>query len=230
MDRHLHKPTIVTMEFSLISSSYVALVHCALILLFEISLRDYFFNSHSPLCEKTILNICRLTVIQGMLEILWRSTITLHFPLMTTMLIIIPWTVRRHIAVWPFAHNYISHYKCPSLSFLLLGSFIDFISITFPDERWAISAKPTGLLYTGGWWYTKCHEANLNGIWYSDGDVTEYGAGASWEMWKGYFTSYKTIFIRISNWTEFDIQITSIQLHNNIIMFSLSLLFKDILI
>ena len=42
-------------------------------------------------------------------------------------------------------------------------------------------------LYKGGWWYDRCHESNLNGLYSS----TTYGEGINWRHWRGYYYSLK---------------------------------------
>ena len=42
-------------------------------------------------------------------------------------------------------------------------------------------------IYKGGWWYDRCHEANLNGLYSS----TTYGEGINWRYWRGYYYSLK---------------------------------------
>jgi len=44
-----------------------------------------------------------------------------------------------------------------------------------------------GVSFKGGWWYDRCHEANLNGLYNDD----SYGVGVNWYDWKGHRYSLK---------------------------------------
>jgi len=50
--------------------------------------------------------------------------------------------------------------------------------------------------YSGGWWYSNCHESNLNGR-YLNGENTLYAQGIVWLKWKGYRYSYKKAEMKI---------------------------------
>lgn len=50
--------------------------------------------------------------------------------------------------------------------------------------------------YKGGWWYDKCHTANLNGFQHR-GPHTSYADGINWHPWLGYKNSLKKVTMKI---------------------------------
>lgn len=45
----------------------------------------------------------------------------------------------------------------------------------------------------GGWWYTGCHQVNINGLY----NNTEFGKGMNWNPWRGYQYSLKSTSMKI---------------------------------
>ena len=56
------------------------------------------------------------------------------------------------------------------------------------------SAVHCAQIYKAGWWYKDCHDSNLNGIWYNNGDLADPNVpdGIMWEHWLGNYESVKT--------------------------------------
>ena len=52
-------------------------------------------------------------------------------------------------------------------------------------------------IYTGAWWYTDCHDSNLNGHYYQENENALYAKGITWQKWKGYYVSLKRVTIKM---------------------------------
>ena len=50
----------------------------------------------------------------------------------------------------------------------------------------------------GGWWYRRCHSANLNGFYYPSGPYSAtHAEGVVWYYWKGYRYSLKVTEMKV---------------------------------
>ena len=49
----------------------------------------------------------------------------------------------------------------------------------------------------GDWWYGKCYDSNLNGLYLYGQQKSKRGDGVTWNHWKGYFYSAKRAEMKI---------------------------------
>jgi len=61
------------------------------------------------------------------------------------------------------------------------------------NDVWTNSCAVT---YKGAWWYEKCHDSNLNGL-YLSGSHTSDADGVNWRHWTGYNYSLRFTEMKI---------------------------------
>ncbi|XP_066293839.1 microfibril-associated glycoprotein 4-like [Branchiostoma lanceolatum] len=65
------------------------------------------------------------------------------------------------------------------------------------DRDYDESPESCAQAYLGAWWYSACHDANLNGLYQAGSQVSNGGNGVHWLTWKGYFYSLKHTEMKI---------------------------------
>ena len=58
------------------------------------------------------------------------------------------------------------------------------------------SSNSCATSFKGAWWYERCHESNLNGL-YHRGRHSSYADGVNWYHWKGHHYSVKRAEMKI---------------------------------
>ncbi|XP_069330894.1 ficolin-1-like isoform X2 [Eulemur rufifrons] len=90
---------------------------------------------------------------------------------------------------------------------LALGAFVEGNagdSLTFHNNNFFstkdkdndLSSSSCSVLYQGAWWYSECHESNLNGR-YLGGPHESYASGVNWKTGRGYNYSYKVSEMKV---------------------------------
>merc|ERR1719336_1391856 len=53
------------------------------------------------------------------------------------------------------------------------------------------------LTYKGAWWYSACHDSNLNGMYHNPGHHDSYADGINWAAWRGQYHSMKSSLMMV---------------------------------
>ena len=80
------------------------------------------------------------------------------------------------------------------INFVVGDSLITHHNMRFTAKNRDQDTHPPGncaQLYTGAFWYSACHNVNINGQ-YLKGQNSLYAKGIIWNKWKGYNYSLKT--------------------------------------
>ena len=81
-------------------------------------------------------------------------------------------------------------------TFLLLFHVYSGMQFTTKDKDNDLSADNCAVRFKGGWWYKKCHHANLNGL-YHGGPFHSYADGVSWNAFRGRQYSLKRTELKL---------------------------------
>lgn len=68
---------------------------------------------------------------------------------------------------------------------------------TWDSDNDNYEAVNCALNYKGAWWYNACHRSCLTGAYSANGRTTSYGTGLVWGAWKGFYSSLKTVEMKI---------------------------------
>ena len=68
---------------------------------------------------------------------------------------------------------------------------------TFDADHDRYDSGNCAISYHGAWWYTACHGANLNGIYYTTNPTPTYAKGICWNSYKTYYESMKVSEMRM---------------------------------
>jgi len=66
---------------------------------------------------------------------------------------------------------------------------------TFDNDK-DIDASNCAERFKGGWWYTNCHDSNLNTL-YLGGPHASQADGINWKTWRGHYYSLKFTEMKI---------------------------------
>ena len=61
---------------------------------------------------------------------------------------------------------------------------------TIDRDNDSLNSGNCALTFRGAWWYDRCHDGNLNGL-YHGGSHTSFADGVNWEPWMGHYYSLR---------------------------------------
>ena len=68
---------------------------------------------------------------------------------------------------------------------------------TFDSDHDTYPGKNCAAWFRGAWWYSNCHDSNLNGL-YLVGHHTSFADGIEWGSWHGKYFSLKSTNMMIT--------------------------------
>jgi len=73
-----------------------------------------------------------------------------------------------------------------------------FSTVDSDNDAWS---KNCAKRFQGAWWYSACHNSNLNGL-YLEGEHESFGNGVNWYHWKGYHYSLKKTEMKMRDMSQ----------------------------
>ncbi len=70
-----------------------------------------------------------------------------------------------------------------------------FSTVDKDNDAWS---KSCAQRFSGAWWYSACHNSNLNGL-YLKGEHESFGNGVNWYHFRGYHYSLKNTELKVRN-------------------------------
>lgn len=104
----------------------------------------------------------------------------------------------KHINFKPFHHLSVADFF-----FCFTGSAHDSLArhrgypFTTKDQDNDSWDRNCAVSFKGAWWYTKCHDSNLNSLYHQGGLQSSRAVGINWKHWKGHEYSMKRAEMKI---------------------------------
>ena len=65
------------------------------------------------------------------------------------------------------------------------------------DQDNDVWGRNCAVTFKGAWWYTNCHDSNLNSLYHQGGEQSSRADGINWLHWKGHKYSMKRAEMKI---------------------------------